>query len=816
MDSSMLDNIPKIRGVIRKRPQSKKELKKGDNDVTSVKDNQNIYVRENKTKVDLTPYIEEHEFIFDNVFDENINNEEIYEEVVRPLVLAVFMKSKVTCFAYGQTGSGKTYTMMGYEKLGVKGQYILAADDIFKVIRQPRYKNLSIWVSFYEIYCGKAHDLLAARKECFIRVDAKENVHIVKLTEQQLKNVDQMMEIISKGMSVRQTGTTGANDDSSRSHAVLEIHLRENATGKTYGKMSFIDLAGSERGADVKDNEKQTRRDGAEINKSLLALKECIRALDQDKGHTPFRGSKLTLVLRDSFIGNNCKTVMIGNISPAISACEHTLNTLRYADRVKELKAPGEPREKGDAKDELAKALMLPRLNKNTKIIQVKKNMETRCMIADETGDNDQGDYVDFNKSFDKEENNSNVNESLSMKVKPMNTQGQQPKADFLDTPFNNQNQFNMQYMNNQNVNGMGQGQNMNFNNNNPNNNQNNNPNNNPNFMRMGSFNNTQTFPNNQNNFSNNQNPFPNNQYGSNNMMKPNMNFNNFMYDNQNQNFNQNNYMNQNFNQGFSNSPQNINNVNFGQMNNNQTGLRGSFKNIQSMDNNMPMFNSTKQSQDFNNTMPNNNKEKGTKQSQEFGMNNTMSNNNKEKAINFNSNNFNRTLSLNVDQNSMKKPGSAKDTAFNLSPSKNVIDPKEIDSTSENSTEKNQKLVLEREEIQSNIIQTEEELMQEHKLLIDNFVGNLKLDMELFQNPEQLDDIPSYSLDLLSLLTEKEQMIKTLKDKVLAYHNDLEREKDLNKKLKKHDTINDDLLDLDFNENPDGDLLLDGDDDQLL
>ena len=201
---------------------------------------------------------------------------------------------------------------------------------------------------------------------------------------------------------------------------------------------------------------------------------------------------------------------MIGNISPAISACEHTLNTLRYADRVKELKAPGEPREKGDAKDELAKALMLPRLNKNTKIIQVKKNMETRCMIADETGDNDQGDYVDFNKSFDKEENNSNVNESLSMKVKPMNTQGQQPKADFLDTPFNNQNQFNMQYMNNQNVNGMGQGQNMNFNNNNPNNNQNNNPNNNqnnnpnnnPNFMRMGSFNNTQTFPNNQNNFS--------------------------------------------------------------------------------------------------------------------------------------------------------------------------------------------------------------------------------------------------------------------------------------------------------------------------
>ena len=134
------------------------------------------------------------------------------------------------------------------------------------------------------------------------------------------------------------TGQTGMNDESSRSHAILQIILR-NHNNKQHGKMSFIDLAGSERGADVKDSQKQTRIDGAEINKSLLALKECIRALDMDKKHTPFRGSKLTLVLKDSFIGN-CKTVMIGNVSPAESSCEHTLNTLRYADRVKELKKP--------------------------------------------------------------------------------------------------------------------------------------------------------------------------------------------------------------------------------------------------------------------------------------------------------------------------------------------------------------------------------------------------------------------------------------------------------------------------------------------
>lgn len=81
--------------------------------------------------------------------------------------------------------------------------------------------------------------------------------------------------------------------------------------------------------------------DGAEINKSLLALKECIRALDLEKKHLPFRGSKLTQVLKDSFTGNS-KTTMIANVSPASSNCEHTLNTLRYADRVKELKKSNE------------------------------------------------------------------------------------------------------------------------------------------------------------------------------------------------------------------------------------------------------------------------------------------------------------------------------------------------------------------------------------------------------------------------------------------------------------------------------------------
>ena len=138
---------------------------------------------------------------------------------------------------------------------------------------------------------------------------------------------------------------------------------------KLYSKMSFIDLAGSERGADTMHTDKQTKMDGAEINKSLLALKECIRALDQAKSHTPFRGSKLTQVLKDSFVGNS-KTTMIANISPASNCCEHTLNTLRYADRVKDLK--GDEKKKPLTKeDKQAKEMMLARDKDKSKVVAV-------------------------------------------------------------------------------------------------------------------------------------------------------------------------------------------------------------------------------------------------------------------------------------------------------------------------------------------------------------------------------------------------------------------------------------------------------------
>jgi kinesin family protein 2/24 len=280
---------------------------------------------------------------------------QIYEQDVAGLVGQAFEGVKITVFAYGQTGSGKTHTMMGNS--GSPGLYLMTVEDIF-ARKQPHHK---VYVSFYEIYCSQLYDLLHERAKLVLREDANSNINVVGIMTIEVANPDELLQCIDKGNEQRITSTTSANYDSSRSHSILQIRIIEGTN--EVGKLCFIDLAGNERGADTYDNDKQTRVDGAEINKSLLALKECIRALDQGGKHTPFRGSKLTLVLKDSFIGN-CRTMMIANIAPSNSCCELTLNTLRYADRVKELSAV---KSGGKKDDNLSNRLMLPRQDKLSK-----------------------------------------------------------------------------------------------------------------------------------------------------------------------------------------------------------------------------------------------------------------------------------------------------------------------------------------------------------------------------------------------------------------------------------------------------------------
>ncbi|XP_044256968.1 kinesin-like protein Klp10A isoform X1 [Tribolium madens] len=329
---------------VRKRPLNKKEVNRKEVDVITIPSKNQLIVHEPKNKVDLTKYLENQLFRFDYAFDETCSNEMVYRYTAQPLIKTIFEGGFATCFAYGQTGSGKTHTMggdfNGKSQDCHKGIYAMASADVFRLANSPKYRHLDLVVSssFFEIYSGKVFDLLNNKAKLRILEDGKQQVQVVGLTEKVVCSVDEVLKLIQKGNQARTSGQTFANSNSSRSHAVFQIYLRSNNNmHKIHGKFSLIDLAGNERGADTSSANRQTRMEGAEINKSLLALKECIRALGRKGAHLPFRVSKLTQVLRDSFVGSNSRTCMIAMVSPGVNSCEHTLNTLRYADRVKEL-----------------------------------------------------------------------------------------------------------------------------------------------------------------------------------------------------------------------------------------------------------------------------------------------------------------------------------------------------------------------------------------------------------------------------------------------------------------------------------------------
>ncbi|XP_053335221.1 kinesin-like protein KIF2C isoform X2 [Clarias gariepinus] len=324
---------------VRKRPLNKKEMAKKEIDVVTIPGNGVLLFHEPKQKVDLTKYLDNQPFHFDYSFDEDASNDLVYRFTARPLVKTIFEGGRATCFAYGQTGSGKTHTMggdfSGKAQNSSKGIYALAAQDVFSLLQQKRYADLSPFVTFFEIYNGKVFDLLNKKAKLRVLEDENQQVQVVGLQEIPVSSVEDVIKMIEKGSACRTSGQTFANANSSRSHAVLQVILRRHKL--LHGKFSLVDLAGNERGTDVSSNDRQTMVETAEINRSLLALKECIRSLGQNSEHIPFRMSKLTQVLRDSFIGENSRTCMIAMISPGMTSCEYTLNTLRYADRVKEL-----------------------------------------------------------------------------------------------------------------------------------------------------------------------------------------------------------------------------------------------------------------------------------------------------------------------------------------------------------------------------------------------------------------------------------------------------------------------------------------------
>ncbi|XP_076000574.1 kinesin-like protein KIF2C isoform X2 [Genypterus blacodes] len=347
MTTADLIDSHKICVCVRKRPFNRQELNKKEIDVISVPGNGSLLVHEPKQKVDLTRFLDNHVFQFDYSFDESATNDLVYKFTAKPLVQSIFEGSMATCFAYGQTGSGKTYTMggefTGKQQNSAKGIYGMAAQDVFTFLNHRRYAHLDIspYISFFEIYNGKVYDLLNKKAKLRVLEDDRQQVQVVGLEEVNVSTAEDVIKMIQLGSACRTSGQTSANANSSRSHAILQIVLRYSDRARTmHGKFSLVDLAGNERGTDVSSNDRSTLVETAEINRSLLALKECIRSLGMNSDHIPFRMSTLTKVLRDSFIGEKSKTCMIAMVSPGLTSCEYTMNTLRYADRVKELKGP--------------------------------------------------------------------------------------------------------------------------------------------------------------------------------------------------------------------------------------------------------------------------------------------------------------------------------------------------------------------------------------------------------------------------------------------------------------------------------------------
>ncbi|KAL9648938.1 hypothetical protein ABK040_008318 [Willaertia magna] len=287
-------------------------------------------------------------FAFDRVFDENSTQLEVYENSAKALLESVLDGYNATVFAYGATGAGKTFTMFGSEVSG-PGILPLTIIDLFRMMERSRNeKSYKVTVSFLEVYNEQIFDLLAPEgnksSNHEIREDKVKGIIVSGLSEHLCQNADQALELIQRGIANRTQFGTAANSQSSRSHGVFQINVQQmdrTANIKAdigIGKLSLIDLAGSER-ASVTQNRGARLVEGANINKSLLALSNCINALGRNKGkgYVPYRNSKLTRLLKDS-LGGNCKTVMIANISPSDLSYDDSYNTLKYANRAKTIK----------------------------------------------------------------------------------------------------------------------------------------------------------------------------------------------------------------------------------------------------------------------------------------------------------------------------------------------------------------------------------------------------------------------------------------------------------------------------------------------
>jgi len=300
-------------------------------------------------------------FHLDQVFDEEAHTLQIYQSIARPMLSSVLNGKHATIFAYGQTGSGKTFTMQG-EGENKSGIIAMVTADLFRSIEASK-RAYEVKVSYFEIYNEKIRDLLveeweSASSNCNNastigndEVKIRTNVHgniVLNAKQKKIDSADDALMILFQGNTRRTVAATDMNALSSRSHAVFRLsvqshivdeHQPMNLETMNFSDFNLVDLAGSESLKATKATGAR-QREGATINKSLLALTTVINALSQPSKkkshHINYRDSKLTRILQPHLSGN-AEVAILCCASRSKDFIEETRSTLKFALRAKQV-----------------------------------------------------------------------------------------------------------------------------------------------------------------------------------------------------------------------------------------------------------------------------------------------------------------------------------------------------------------------------------------------------------------------------------------------------------------------------------------------
>ncbi|XP_048823150.1 kinesin-like protein KIF12 [Lagopus muta] len=322
----------RLRVVLRVRPLTCTEMRRGDRHAVHSLGNGTVHV--SAARHDAT-------FTFSAVFDAGASQEAVFEgSGMQQLVELAVEGFSCTVFAYGQTGSGKTYTLMGpLGQSDAPGLLGLMQRSFSCLLEQSRGTGLALSASYLEIYNEQVRDLLSAGppRSLPLRWSKTRGFYVENQLSVEFESLEAVIELLLQGSQRRRTSAHALNGHSSRSHAILTIHIHSRAPGTSkQGTLCFVDLAGSER---VKDtgSSGELSVEANNINRSLLALGHCISLLAKPRGkrmHIPYRDSKLTRLLARS-LGGSGVTLMVACISPSSRCLSETLSTLHYASRAR-------------------------------------------------------------------------------------------------------------------------------------------------------------------------------------------------------------------------------------------------------------------------------------------------------------------------------------------------------------------------------------------------------------------------------------------------------------------------------------------------